>query len=137
MSKRQITIKPTCMRELLAFPADRTAVLWEKINLLVTDPLPDGKVKKKLHGSDGICRLRVGDHRVFYQFGDSWVSLLGIRRRREDTYDNVPLTEDSPNLPPDADVDLDDVLSEKSHRSLRSPRPPRRSPCRSRLRGIG
>ena len=114
MSNRQITIKPTCMRELLAFPADRAAVLWEKINLLVTDPLPDGKVKKKLHGSDGICRLRVGDHRVFYQFGDSWVSLLGIRRRREDTYNNVQLTEGSPNLPPDADVDLDDVLAEES-----------------------
>ena len=113
MSKRQITIKPTCMRELLAFPADRAAVLWEKINLLVTDPLPDGKVKKKLHGSDGIYRLRVTDHRVFYQFGDSWVSLLGIRRRREDTYENVPQTEGSPDLPPDAEVDLDEFLTEK------------------------
>ena len=69
MSKRQITIKPTCMRELLAFPSDRVALLWEKINLLVTDPLPDGKVKKKLKAGDGIYRLRVADHRVFYQFG--------------------------------------------------------------------
>jgi len=42
MSKRQITIKPTCMREILSFPTDRTAVLWEKINQLVTDPVPDG-----------------------------------------------------------------------------------------------
>lgn len=114
MSKRQITIKPTCMRELLAFPADRAAVLWEKINLLVTDPLPDGKVKKKLHGSDGIYRLRVADHRVFYQFGDSWVSLLGIRRRKEDTYDDVPLKDRDPDLPPGDEVDLDDVLAEKA-----------------------
>jgi mRNA-degrading endonuclease RelE of RelBE toxin-antitoxin system len=112
MSKRQITIKPTCMRELLAFPADRAAVLWDKINLLVTDPLPDGKVKKKLRGAEGIYRLRVADHRVFYQFGDGWVSLLGIRRRREDTYDSMP-SEGSPALPPDAEVDLDELLEEK------------------------
>jgi superfamily I DNA/RNA helicase/mRNA-degrading endonuclease RelE of RelBE toxin-antitoxin system len=112
MSKRQITIKPTCMRELLAFPSDRAAVLWEKVNLLVTDPLPDGKVKKKLHGSDGIYRLRVAEHRVFYQFGDSWVSLLGIRRRREDTYDNIP-SDANPELPPNADIDLDELLEEK------------------------
>ena len=81
MSKRQITIKPTCMREIMAFPADRSASLWEKINFLVTDPFPDGKVKKKLRGADGIYRLRVGDHRVFYRFGEDWVSLLGLRRR--------------------------------------------------------
>lgn len=112
MGKRQVTIKPTCMRELLAFPADRAAVLWEKINLLVSDPLPDGKVKKKLHGGDGICRLRVADHRIFYQFGDTWVSLLGIRRRREDTYDNVP-SGSSLALPPDTEIDLDELLEEK------------------------
>jgi superfamily I DNA/RNA helicase/mRNA-degrading endonuclease RelE of RelBE toxin-antitoxin system len=112
MSKRQITIKPTCMRELLAFPSDRAAVLWEKINILVTDPLPDGKVKKKLRGSEGIYRLRVADHRVFYQFGDNWVSLLGIRRRQEDTYDNVP-SDSNPALPPSTEVDLDELLVEK------------------------
>jgi hypothetical protein len=27
---------------------------------------------------------------VFYRFGDDWISLLGIRRRAEDTYDGVP-----------------------------------------------
>lgn len=113
MSKRQITIKPTCMRELLAFPAERSALLWEKINQLVTDPLPDGKVKKKLHGVEGICRLRVGDHRVFYRFGDDWVCLLGVRRRSEDTYREVPEAGDAPRLPPAVEEDLDALLDEK------------------------
>ena len=113
MSKRQITIKPTCMREILAFPGDRAALLWEKINQLVTDPLPDGKVKKKLHGADGIFRLRVADHRVFYQFGDDWVCLLGVRRRREDTYHAVPEAEDAPLLPPAVEEDLDAILEAK------------------------
>lgn len=113
MSKRQITIKPTCMREILAFPGDRAALLWEKINQLVTDPLPDGKVKKKLQGADGIYRLRVADHRVFYQFGEDWVCLLGVRRRREDTYRAVPEAEDTPPLPPAGEDDLDAILDAK------------------------
>jgi hypothetical protein len=39
------------MREVVAFPADDTGLLWEKINHLVNDPLPDGKTKIKLKGS--------------------------------------------------------------------------------------
>ncbi len=119
MSKRQITIKPTCMRELLSFPADRAATLWEKVNLLVTDPFPDGKVKKKLRRGDGIHRLRVGDHRVFYRFGDDWVSLLGVRRRREDTYKNLPETADAPTLPPSSEDDLDAVLTPPKPREFK------------------
>ncbi len=110
MSKRQITIKPTCMREILAFPPDRTATLWEKINQLVTDPLPDGKVKKKLQNAEGIYRLRVGEHRVFYRFGNDWVSLLGLRRRHEDTYRDIPAARGEPSLPPDEEDDLDALL---------------------------
>lgn len=107
-AKRQITIKPSCAQEILAFPGDRAGVLWEKINHLIEDPVPDGKVKVRLKGADGICRLRVGDHRVFYRFGDQHVSLLGIRRRREDTYVDVP-DSDAPPAPED-DVDLEAVL---------------------------
>ena len=118
MSKRQITIKPTCMRELLSYPADRTAALWEKINWLITDPLPDGKVKKKLHSGDGIYRLRVGDYRVFYRFGDDWVNLLGVRRRKEDTYRGIPDEDESPSLPPDFDDDLDELMKPSQARSF-------------------
>ena len=52
------------MREIAAFPSDRAALLWDKIDALVSDPLPDGKVKKKLKGADGVYRMRVTDHRV-------------------------------------------------------------------------
>jgi len=110
MGKRQITIKPTCMREILAFPGDRAALLWEKINQLVTDPLPDGKVKKKLKEAEGIYRLRVADHRVFYRFGDDWVCLLGVRRRREDTYAAVQGLGEAQQPPPEVDDDLDALL---------------------------
>ncbi|MEQ1564184.1 MAG: 3'-5' exonuclease [Myxococcota bacterium] len=110
MSRRQLTIKPSCMREIAAFPHDRAALLWDKIDQLVSDPLPDGKVKKKLKGADGVYRMRVTDHRVFYRFGEDWISLLGLRRRREDTYEGLP-PETADALPPDEDDDLDALLA--------------------------
>jgi mRNA-degrading endonuclease RelE of RelBE toxin-antitoxin system len=111
MTRRQLTIKPSCMREIAAFPSDRAALLWDKIDALVSDPLPDGKVKKKLKGADGVYRMRVTDHRVFYRFGEEWISLLGIRRRQEDTYDGAP--EEAADAPPlnDGDDNLDALIA--------------------------
>jgi mRNA-degrading endonuclease RelE of RelBE toxin-antitoxin system len=118
MNRRQLTIKPTCMREIAAFPSDRAALLWEKIDQLVSDPLPDGKVRKKLKGADGVYRLRVADHRVFYRFSDEWISLLSVRRRREDTYASLPAQ--SPDaLPPEDDTDLDALLTRPDAASFR------------------
>ena len=77
---REINIKPSCMSEIHGFPAAQAAPLWEKINYLVQDPLPDGKLKKKIKAAKDLYRIRVGDYRVFYTFGDTWVRLLGIRR---------------------------------------------------------
>ena len=113
MKERQITIKPSCMHDLRALPKERGAQLWEKIDLLVRDPFPDGKVKKKLRVADDLYRLRVGDHRVFYRFGDDWVSLLGVRRRTERTYANLPDAPTAAPLPPDQvyDDDLDELLA--------------------------
>lgn len=112
MTRRQLTIKPSCMREIATFPADRAALLWEKIDALVSDPLPDGKVKKKLKGADGVYRMRVTDHRVFYRFGQDWISLLGIRRRQEDTYDGVPEEAGEVLLPDDGDDNLDQMIAQ-------------------------
>ena len=83
---RVINIKPSCMSEIHGVPTAMSAQLWEKINYLVTDPFPDGKIKKKLHVKKDLYRLRVGEYRVFYTFGDSWVRLLGIRKRDDQTY---------------------------------------------------
>lgn len=111
MTRRQLTIKPSCLREITTFPAERTALLWDKIDALVSDPLPDGKVKKKLKGADGVYRMRVTDHRVFYRFGEDWISLLGIRRRNEGTYDSVP--DEIPGAPPagEGEDDLDTLIA--------------------------
>lgn len=111
MTRRQLTIKPSCMREIATFPAERAALLWDKIDALVSDPLPDGKVKKKLKGTDGVYRMRVTDHRVFYRFGEDWISLLGIRRRAEDTYDGMPEETGAATTPDDGDDNLDALIA--------------------------
>lgn len=114
MSRRQLTIKPSCMREIAAFPANLAGLLWDKIDQLVSDPLPDGKVKKKLKAADGVYRLRVADHRVFYRFTADWVSLLGVRIRREDTYDGLPTANLADMEPPTDDDDLDAILADSA-----------------------
>ncbi|MCA9628450.1 MAG: UvrD-helicase domain-containing protein, partial [Myxococcales bacterium] len=128
-TRRQLTIKPSCMREIAAYPNDRTHTLWEKIDQLVADPMPDGRAKKKLKGADGVYRLRIGDHRIFYRFADDWVSLLGIRRRQEDTYAGVPGDDISDGLPPQAeDDDLDALLERGQPREFRFDQAPASRP---------
>lgn len=85
-ARRELNIKPSCAKDLMNFPKEQLGPLLEKINLLVDDPIPDGKLKKQLHDRKDVSRLRVGDWRVFYTFGESWVRLLGIRKRDEQTY---------------------------------------------------
>lgn len=111
MTRRQLTIKPSCTHDIATFPADRAALLWDKIDTLVSDPLPDGKVKKKLKGADGVFRMRVTDYRLFYRFGEDWISLLGIRKRAEDTYEGIPSeTADAP-APDELEDNLDALIA--------------------------
>src|SRR2546426_6361821 len=84
----RITQKPDFFKALLALPPKETHQVLEKINLLVQDPTPDAKVKKHLkHIDPRLHRIRAGDYRIFYTFEEPYISLLAIRRRREDTYD--------------------------------------------------
>lgn len=112
---REISIKPSCMNEIHSVPAAMSAQLWEKINFLVADPFPDGKLKKKLQIKKDLYRLRVGDYRVFYTFGDTWVRLLGIRKRDDQTYEGKfdNLKADSPMTSDGKDENLDTLLQNK------------------------
>lgn len=114
-SVREINIKPSCMSEIHGVPASMSAQLWEKINYLVGDPFPDGKLKKKLQIKKNLYRLRVGDYRVFYTFGDSWVRLLGIRKRDDQTYEVMGgVKADTPEQFGCDEDDLDVLLEAKN-----------------------
>jgi superfamily I DNA/RNA helicase/mRNA-degrading endonuclease RelE of RelBE toxin-antitoxin system len=76
--------KPTFLNQLLAIPTEFMTQILEKVQLLANDPSPHGNVKKKLHGYKGkIYRLRSGDFRIIYTYGDGWVALLGVDARKD------------------------------------------------------
>src|SRR5712691_2252256 len=84
----RVTQKPDFFKALLALPPKETHQVLEKINLLVQDPTPDAKVKKQLKHMNGrLHRLRSGNFRIFYTFEQPFISILALRRRDDDTYD--------------------------------------------------
>lgn len=107
-----VTFKPALLRDVLALPPKETHQVMAKIDLLMQDPTPDAKVKKsiKCMSRDGhrIYRLRSGNYRLFYTFSleKQSISLLTMRRRDDDTYDD----ELDPELLEGLAVDLVDEL---------------------------
>src|SRR5258707_12132470 len=84
----RITQKPDFFKALLALPPKETHQVLEKINLLAQDPTPDAKVKRQLKYLNGrLHRIRSGDYRIFYTFEQPYISILALRRRDDDTYD--------------------------------------------------
>ena len=105
----ELVHKPTFTNQLLAIPRERIGQILAKIEKeLRIDPSPHAPTKKKLHGYKGdIYRLRSGDYRVLYTYGDGWVTLLGVDDRK-DVYRGEQLVADAPDvavthLPPVAD----------------------------------
>ncbi len=86
-SEWRITQKPDFFQALLALPPKESHQVLEKINLLAQDPTPDAKVKKQLKYMNGkLHRIRCGDYRIFYTFEEPYISILALRRRDDDTY---------------------------------------------------
>lgn len=102
------TMKPTFQTEWLALPPKESHQILEKIALLAQDPTPDAKVKKQLKYMGGkLHRLRSGNYRIFYTFEHPYVSLLALRRRDDDTYDE--------DFDPEFLGGLDPALEARSH----------------------
>src|SRR5713226_6338723 len=84
----RITQKPDFFKALLALPSKEMHQVVEKVSLLAQDPTPDAKVKKQLKYMGGrLHRIRSGDYRIFYTFEQPYISILALRRRDDDTYD--------------------------------------------------
>ncbi|MGB3291470.1 MAG: UvrD-helicase domain-containing protein [Phormidesmis sp.] len=107
----ELLYKPTFTNQLLTISQDRVLQVLEKIELLRENPKPHGKLKKKLHGYKGnIYRLRSGDHRIIYTYGDGWVALLGVDARK-DVYKGQKLVAEDTELDVSSLPDMEDLLT--------------------------
>lgn len=107
----EIIHKPTFTNQLLAIPKERVIQILEKIEVLRDDPKPHGKLKKKLHGYRGdIYRLRSGDFRIIYTYGDGWVALLGVDARK-DVYKGDKLIAEETEVDVAAFANLENLLA--------------------------
>ncbi len=111
----EIIHKPTFTIQLLAIPKERIVQILEKIEILRPDPKPHGRLKKKLNGYKGdIYRLRSGDYRIIYTYGDGWVVLLGVDARK-DIYNGDKLVAEEATIDVSNFSDLEDLLTPSSY----------------------
>lgn len=107
----EIIHKPTFTNQLLAISKERVVQILEKIEVLRNNPRPHGNLKKKLHGYKGnVYRLRSGDYRIIYTYGDGWVTLLGVDARK-DIYKGNKLVAETPEIDIDRLPNVETVLS--------------------------
>lgn len=69
-------------------PSKYRSQISRKTHELMSDPRPGGS-RTALKGYDRLCRLRCGDYRVIYAYDDKVVQLMNLRRRDEQTYENL------------------------------------------------
>lgn len=109
----EIIHKPTFTNQLLAIPKEYVVQILEKIEVLYDDPKPHGNLKKKLHGYKGdVYRLRSGDYRIIYTFGDKWVALLGVDARK-DIYKGDKLVAETTDIDISNLPDVEEMLTVK------------------------
>jgi superfamily I DNA/RNA helicase/mRNA-degrading endonuclease RelE of RelBE toxin-antitoxin system len=90
------------LNELHGLPGKVVRVVMGKVRGLQENPLPDGRLKKKLAWPEGVHSLRVGDYRVLYQFDAGWVWVLSVRHRKDAYSGDVRLADHGPGeFPPD------------------------------------
>ena len=73
------------MRELAKLPIDVRQAVADAISALAHEPRPPGV--KKLSGSKGSYRIRVGDYRVLYTIADRVLTVVAVKvGNRRDVY---------------------------------------------------
>lgn len=79
----EIRIRPSAARSLRRLDGEMKSRIGEAIDGLSTNPRPSGC--KKLAGSEGVYRIRVGHYRVLYQVKDRELIVLvvAVGHRRE------------------------------------------------------
>ena len=97
-----VSVTDTFLNELLSLPQKVSKKVTKTVKLLEKDPISaDGDAKKIKGYQNNVYRVRLGDYRLFYSFGQGWVKLLSIRKRDERTYQTEIPEFTTPTPPPD------------------------------------
>lgn len=105
MSTWAVSFIDTFLNELLNLPQSVSKRVSKVVKLLEPNPISAGEDAKKLKGyANNTYRVRIGDYRLFYSFGQGWVKLLSIHRQDERTYELELPEFVAPTPPPEASV---------------------------------
>ena len=107
MTTWAISVTETFVNELLNLPQAVQKKVSKVLKALEIDPISAQGEAKKLKGyANNVYRVRLGDYRLFYSFGQGWVKLLSIRKRDERTYET-----ELPDFPAPAPPPSDTILT--------------------------
>ena len=83
MTSFEVRLKPSVEKDLRNLPKTIVRRVVEKIEALADDPLPHHS--RKLHGTEHLYRIRVGQYRVVYQvnIARKVVTIHHVRHRSE------------------------------------------------------
>jgi superfamily I DNA/RNA helicase/mRNA-degrading endonuclease RelE of RelBE toxin-antitoxin system len=109
MSTWTITITETFLNELLQLPKNASKQVRKKVKILEQDPISAQGDAKKLEGHENVYRVRIGDYRLLYTFGQGWVKLLSIRHRKEVYKGEHPPKPNPPPLPSLSDLEPQEI----------------------------
>lgn len=98
-----ISFVDTFLNELLSLPKSVSKRVSKVVKVLEQDPISAQGDAIRLRGYvNNIYRVRIGDYRLVYSFGQGWVKLLSIRKRDEKTYNRDFTGFEAPAPPPEA-----------------------------------
>ncbi len=83
-----LLLSPEYQKEFKRLPQKYQNQIARKAQDLMNDPTTGGS-RTPLINYDGLCRLRAGEFRIIYAYNDKVVELLSLRRRDENTYDDL------------------------------------------------
>ncbi|PSB13143.1 DNA helicase UvrD, partial [filamentous cyanobacterium CCP2] len=105
MTTWAISVADTFLNELLNLPQSVSKKVSKAIKVLQKDPISANGDAKKLKGyNNNIYRVRIGNYRLIYSFGQGWVKLLSVRKRDDRTYEIEIPDFEAPAPPPESTV---------------------------------
>ena len=83
MASFEVRFKPSVDKDFLSLPKTVIGRVLKRIDSLTKDPVP--RQAKKLHSSERLYRIRVGDYRIIYKVDTRArrIVIQHVRHRRE------------------------------------------------------